>query len=138
MKHEKPAAAYEWNKRTIFNQRLITDEILDLLPEPYSQEEKPTEEHDITAHFFVNGFDWYLCEMVDLEDGTAFGYVDNRRDPYCSEWGYFSIPELAEICGPGFANSKNGIPGLYAVERDTDFKPCKFSNLKLEKDSLFN
>lgn len=48
------------------------------------------------AHFFCAAMDWYLVEL-DRDGQLGFGYVLNRSDPHGSEWGYFSITELADL-----------------------------------------
>lgn len=58
---------------------------------------------------------WYVTEY-DPSTGEAFGLVQGLEE----ELGYFSIPELSSIRGPG---------GL-RVERDLHFKPAPISEIR--------
>jgi hypothetical protein len=46
-------------------------------------------------HFFLSGCDWYAVEF-DGED-VFFGFVIINNDHQNSEWGYFSLQELAAL-----------------------------------------
>lgn len=101
MKTEKKACDYEWNIKPYgLDSPLITDDILKALPEPYSMEDTPIEERLVYAVFFIPGWNFYLLEMVDLEEGFFFGYTHNVSEPYFSEFGTSSIKELASIKKP--------------------------------------
>ncbi len=82
-------------------------------PKLYATEAVPTADKLVTCKFFCGAFTWYVVEC-DTE-GRAFCYVDNARDPSCSEWGYTDLHEL------------EGIAVKYVVvERDVDWKPTPF------------
>ena len=57
---------------------------------------------------------WYVFEL-DPAERLCFGWVEGLDN----EWGYFSLEELAEVCGP------LGLP----IERDLYFKPTPRSIL---------
>lgn len=54
--------------------------------------------------------------IEQLEKGVFFGYVEGFEN----EWGYFSLEELSSVVGP--LNMK--------IERDKNFTPTKFKDLK--------
>lgn len=64
----------------------------------------------VIAKFFEprTGWKWYLTA---IEDGLLFGFVTGLE----SEWGYFSIEDLEEIC----------------AERDKWFEECRFKSLNI-------
>ena len=51
-------------------------------------------EHPAIFHYFYGGSDIYICEY-DPEDNLMFGYGILNGDLQNSEWGYFSLEELA-------------------------------------------
>ena len=61
---------------------------------------------------------------MELGTEVAFGYACLNGDTANAEWGYISLPELEEIVMRGSP------PAL--VERDLDFKPKKWSEVKAE------
>ena len=65
------------------------------LPKLYSTEGIPIPEKIVHMHFFLGPFDWYIVEF-DGQD-AFFGYAHIANAPDCSEWGYFSLTELAAI-----------------------------------------
>jgi hypothetical protein len=97
--------------------KLLTNSILKRLPELYEQSKLPTSEVTLWVKFFTpwTSWAWYVSEY-DPENGVFFGYVEGFEN----EWGYFSLEELSSIVGP--LNMK--------IERDKDFTPTKFKDLK--------
>ncbi len=77
-----------WNKPT--------PKQLNALPELYATENAPLEDKLIHMHFFVGGCDWYAAEYGP-SDRLFFGYAILNNDLINSEWGYFSLDELAGI-----------------------------------------
>ena len=97
--------------------KILTKELLKILPKPYSSENVSLEDKMVYAKFFTpwTNWTWYVCEY-NQEDKIFFGFVEG----YESEWGYFGLEELEEI------KHNSGL----GIERDIHFKPCKFSALK--------
>ncbi|MCF8568158.1 DUF2958 domain-containing protein [Alicyclobacillus tolerans] len=108
---------------------LWTSELRTITPPLYGTEETPVENKLITTKFFAPacGFTWYVAEYEAQEDGNVlfFGYVDNATDPWCSEWGYFTLHELESL-------RWNGIP---QVERDLHFSPIQFQTIHMSSRS---
>jgi len=97
--------------------KLLTKELLKIIPKPYSSENISLENKMVYAKFFTPWtiWTWYVCEY-NPEDRTFFGFVEGFE----GEWGYFALEELESI--EHFSGLK--------VERDIFFKPCKFSEIK--------
>jgi len=95
---------------------LLTDEIVLVTPNLYKTEDTPLDEKIVTARFYfpAGAGVWYLMELSEDKD-LAFGLCNI----FVKELGYFSINELEEIKVGGFK-----------VQRDKDFKPCKYKDLK--------
>jgi hypothetical protein len=72
-----------------------TQEELATLPRLYATEGVPAKDKPIYLHFFLSACDWYAAEF-DGED-TFFGFAILNSDHQNSEWGYFSLQELAAI-----------------------------------------
>jgi len=66
------------------------------LPTMYSTENIDVKDKVIQMHFFLGGSDWYATEYSP-EKELFFGFVILNGDTLNAEWGYFSLPELAEI-----------------------------------------
>ncbi|MBD2503882.1 DUF2958 domain-containing protein [Anabaena azotica FACHB-119] len=102
--------------------RLLTPEIIDQLPELYSQE-KVT---DPLVHikFFApeSSWSWYVIEYDKEDEDTLFGLVNGFEE----ELGYFSLSELEEYRSP---------LGL-GVERDLSFVPTRLSDLRRQLSQL--
>ncbi|MCA9401825.1 MAG: DUF2958 domain-containing protein [Candidatus Omnitrophica bacterium] len=92
-----------WNKPTT--------EDLRNLPPLYATEDTPLKEKVIHMHFFLGGCDWYAAEY-DPDQELFFGFVILNNDYEMAEWGYFSLPELAEIKA-----------SFMEVDRDLHFPP---------------
>jgi hypothetical protein len=86
-------------------------------PKLYATEAVPTPEKLVTCKYFCGAFTWYVVECD--EHGRAFCYVENARDPSCSEWGY---TDLCELEGVGTK--------LVVVERDLDWTPTPFGAIR--------
>lgn len=133
MKASKKAKDYPWNVKTLAGQRLITQEILEALPEPYSTAEQDITELKVYAHFFIGSWDWYLVEISDLENGIFFGYVNDRADDTRSEFGSQSIQELAEmVIGVPVYGEGGKMLGKapLSVERDIFWETCYFKDIE--------
>ncbi|MBF1153878.1 MAG: DEAD/DEAH box helicase family protein [[Eubacterium] sulci] len=76
-------------------ENLMTDEMLERVPELYAQEEIDLADKEVHAAYiipFKSNWTWYMTEY-DRESGDAFGLVLGIEP----EWGYFSIEELKEL-----------------------------------------
>jgi len=100
-------------------QELLPQELLEQIPPVYSTEEIPLKDKIIKIKYFLASFTWLVCECEVREDGDVefFGYVQNHSDPDCSEWGYFTLNQLAEV----------RLFGCVMVERDLWFRECTWS-----------
>lgn len=134
MKAEKKAKDYDWNIKTQAGQRLLTQETLDAVHEPYSLEEKrvPLILRPVYAHFFIGNWDWYLMEVTDLENGIFWGFVNDRTDPFRSEFGSEAFLELARLTVEVPIHNPAGaviarVP--CCVERDIYWKVCPFGEI---------
>jgi len=97
---------------------LLTQELRKQLPPLYSQEH--VDDPLVVCKFFTPdaGWTWYAYEF-DGED-LFFGLVYGSE----TEFGYFSLSELAQVRGPF------GLP----VERDINFIPRKLSEVRKEHE----
>lgn len=74
---------------------LITNEMLERVPELYAQEDVPLADKEVHAAYIIpfrSNWTWYMTEY-DKENGNAFGLVLGVEP----EWGYFNIEELKEL-----------------------------------------
>lgn len=74
---------------------LMTDEILENVPELYEQEEVPLSEKQVHAAYIIplrSNWTWYMTEY-DKESKDAFGLVLGKE----TEWGYFNLNELKQL-----------------------------------------
>ncbi|MBU0506047.1 DUF2958 domain-containing protein [bacterium] len=99
-----------WNKPT--------DAELRTLPPLYSSESTPLKEKVIHMHFFIGGCDWYATEY-DQQDKLFFGFAILNNDLEMAEWGYFSLPELAELKS-----------SFVEVDRDLYWNPTQAQNVE--------
>lgn len=78
--------------------KLLTEELLKILPPLYTTENTPPEEVKVILKLFnpCGSATWFITEY-DPEERIAFGYVDLFGDSTCAEIGYFSIDELEKI-----------------------------------------
>jgi len=89
------------------------------------------DEYDLTPEanqkfwikFFSPSMTWFVVSVE--EDGTAFGYVVNHADPWASEWGTFSLPELERLY----------IPPFVIIERDKFFEPTLITEVMARLDA---
>lgn len=65
------------------------------IPKLYETEKINLKEKQIYLHFFIGACDWYVVEF-DGKD-MFWGYAILNNDFEMSEWGYFSLSELASI-----------------------------------------
>ena len=70
---------------------------------------------------------WYILgaeKMHDGKDYLCFGYVDSWINPLCSEYGFFTLKELADVNIPIYATDGEYevFLGYGGLEVDRDFK----------------
>jgi hypothetical protein len=95
--------------------KLLTDELLQIIPGLYDQDGK--EEQIAYIKFFTPDANWSWFAMeYDKEKELFFGLVNGLE----KELGYFSLHELEGLKGP---------LGL-SVERDIYFKPIAIKELR--------
>lgn len=76
-------------------ENLMTDEMLERVPELYAQEDVALADKQVHAAYIIpfrSNWTWYMTEY-DRESGDAFGLVLGFEP----EWGYFNIHELEEL-----------------------------------------
>ena len=76
-------------------ENLMTDEMLERVPELYAQEDVTLADKEVHAAYIIpfrSNWTWYMTEY-DRESGDAFGLVLGIEP----EWGYFNIEELKEL-----------------------------------------
>ena len=76
-------------------ENLITDEMLERVPELYAQEDVALADKEVHAAYIIpfrSNWTWYMTEY-DRESGDAFGLVLGIEP----EWGYFNLEELKEL-----------------------------------------
>ncbi|HEO8304241.1 TPA: DEAD/DEAH box helicase family protein [Streptococcus agalactiae] len=86
-------ASFFYSKEDPYN--LMTDEMLERVPELYEQEKINLAEKEVHAAYIIpfrSNWTWYMTEY-DRESGDAFGLVLGIEP----EWGYFNINELKEL-----------------------------------------
>lgn len=98
-------------------EELLPQELIKRIPSLHANDEIPSGKTIVRVKYFLASFTWLVteCEVQD-DDVLFYGYVINHNDPYCSEWGYFTLQQLMEI----------RLFGCVGVERDLYFKPCTF------------
>lgn len=85
----------DWNIKTLMGQRLLDQKTLGVIPR--NEQEGKISDRKVYLHLFLGAFDWFITDVVDLDEGLVFGWVNNGYDPMCSEWGYISLAELAKL-----------------------------------------
>ncbi|HEL0673909.1 TPA: DEAD/DEAH box helicase family protein [Streptococcus equi subsp. zooepidemicus] len=73
-------------------ENLMTDEMLERVPELYAQEDVDLADKEVHAAYIIpfrSNWTWYMTEY-DRESGDAFGLVLGFEP----EWGYFNLEEL--------------------------------------------
>ena len=76
-------------------ENLMTDEMLERVPELYAQEDVSLADKQVHAAYIIpfrSNWTWYMTEY-DRESGDAFGLVLGFEP----EWGYFNLEELKEL-----------------------------------------
>nr|WP_105243358.1 helicase-related protein [Streptococcus suis] len=76
-------------------ENLMTDEMLERVPELYAQEDIALADKEVHAAYIIpfrSNWTWYMTEY-DRESGDAFGLVLGFEP----EWGYFNLEELKEL-----------------------------------------
>lgn len=76
-------------------ENLMTDEMLERVPELYAQEDVALADKEVHAAYIIpfrSNWTWYMTEY-DRESGDAFGLVLGFEP----EWGYFNLEELKEL-----------------------------------------
>ncbi|HEL0218127.1 TPA: DEAD/DEAH box helicase family protein [Streptococcus equi subsp. zooepidemicus] len=76
-------------------ENLMTDEMLERVPELYAQEDLDLADKEVHAAYIIpfrSNWTWYMTEY-DRESGDAFGLVLGFEP----EWGYFNLEELKEL-----------------------------------------
>ena len=112
-------------------ENLMTDEMLERVPELYAQEDVALADKEVHAAYIIpfrSNWTWYMTEY-DKESGDAFGLVLGIEP----EWGYFNLEELKEL------NAQR----LILEDFPKTFRELKDSELKKQMDeqelqSVFN
>ncbi|HFH7887817.1 TPA: helicase-related protein [Streptococcus agalactiae] len=112
-------------------ENLMTDEMLERVPELYAQEDVELADKEVHAAYIIpfrSNWTWYMTEY-DRESGDAFGLVLGIEP----EWGYFNLEELKEL------NAQR----LILEDFPKTFRELKDSELKKQMDeqelqSVFN
>ena len=112
-------------------ENLMTDEMLERVPELYAQEDVSLADKEVHAAYIIpfrSNWTWYMTEY-DRESGDAFGLVLGIEP----EWGYFNLEELKEL------NAQR----LILEDFPKTFRELKDSELKKQMDeqelqSVFN
>ena len=76
-------------------ENLMTDEMLERIPELYAQEDVELADKEVHAAYIIpfrSNWTWYMTEY-DRESGDTFGLVLGIEP----EWGYFNLEELKEL-----------------------------------------
>lgn len=95
---------------------LLPKSVLKDVPPLYRTERIPLAQKTVRVKLFIPWTNWtFFVIECDAEGKRAWGIVSGFED----EIGYFDIPELSAVRGPG---------GLTA-ERDLHFSPCTVAEL---------
>lgn len=103
-------------------ENLMTDEMLERVPELYAQEDVALADKQVHAAYIIpfrSNWTWYMTEY-DRESGDAFGLVLGIE----TEWGYFNLEELKEL------NAQR----LILEDFPKTFRELKDSELKKQMD----
>lgn len=103
-------------------ENLMTDEMLERVPELYAQEDVALADKQVHAAYIIpfrSNWTWYMTEY-DRENGDAFGLVLGIEP----EWGYFNLEELKEL------NAQR----LILEDFPKTFRELKDSELKKQMD----
>ena len=103
-------------------ENLMTDEMLERVPELYAQEDVTLADKQVHAAYIIpfrSNWTWYMTEY-DRESGDAFGLLLGIEP----EWGYFNLEELKEL------NAQR----LILEDFPKTFRELKDSELKKQMD----
>ena len=103
-------------------ENLMTDEMLERVPELYAQEDVALADKQVHAAYIIpfrSNWTWYMTEY-DRESGDTFGLVLGIEP----EWGYFNLEELKEL------NAQR----LILEDFPKTFRELKDSELKKQMD----
>jgi len=103
-------------------ENLMTDEMLERVPELYAQEDVALADKQVHAAYIIpfrSNWTWHMTEY-DRESGDAFGLVLGIEP----EWGYFNLEELKEL------NAQR----LILEDFPKTFRELKDSELKKQMD----
>lgn len=121
-KEEVSKEKTEEEKRAFYSKdnpyELMTDEILENVPELYEQEEVPLSEKQVHAAYIIpfrSNWTWYMTEY-DKESKDAFGLVLGEE----TEWGYFNLNELKELNAQRLILEE--FPKTFRELKDTELK----------------
>ena len=120
MNEEAENASFFYSNEEPYN--LMTDEMLERVPELYEQEKINLAEKEVHAAYIIpfrSNWTWYMTEY-DRESGDAFGLVLGIEP----EWGYFNINELKEL------NAQR----LILEDFPKTFRELKYTELKKQMD----
>lgn len=110
---------------------LMTDEMLERVPELYEQEDVALADKQVHAAYFIpfkSNWTWYMTEY-DRESGDAFGLVLGIE----AEWGYFNINELKKLNAQRLI--LEDFPKTFRELKDTELKKQMTED---EIQSVFN
>jgi hypothetical protein len=99
------------------------EEQLQALPRIYGQQDRPTEQQIVYAHYFHGSTDWYITEWDGA--GEFFGYTILNGDTANAELGYISVKELLTYRNPGLYNM--------GVDLDFHWKTRTLGEVMLER-----
>lgn len=88
-----------------------------------TMDELPDPAKTFWVKFFSPSLTWYVAAIDD--DGVAYGYVVNHADPWCSEWGSFSLAEMEAVYRAPFI----------IIERDKFFDPAPVADVMARLDA---
>ncbi len=99
-------------------EELITDEMLERVPNLYEQEDVSLADKEVHAAYIIpfrSNWTWYMTEY-DKASGDAFGLVLGIEP----EWGYFNLNELKELNAQRLI--LEDFPKTFRELKDTEFK----------------
>nr|WP_048948407.1 helicase-related protein [Enterococcus faecalis] len=99
-------------------ENLMTDEMLERVPELYAQEDVALADKEVHAAYIIpfrSNWTWYMTEY-DRESGDAFGLVLGIEP----EWGYFNLEELKELNAQRLV--LEDFPKTFRELKDTELK----------------
>lgn len=112
-------------------ENLMTDEMLERVPELYAQEDVALADKEVHAAYIIpfrSNWTWYMTEY-DRESGDAFGLVLGIEP----EWGYFNLEELKELNAQRLV--LEDFPKTFRELKDSELKKQMYEQ---ELQSVFN